>query len=169
MPERPGRTLNQSLCGLGEQALMRHRTAGAFRRALEKRLRDQRLGSNQTLTRLRRMVAFDRFLARLTKKEPGAWIIKGGFAIQLRLGDRARTTKDIDIAITKSWTQEETATHLREAASLDLRDWFEFEVGEPQGAATGAPGGGFCFPVRCLLDGRQFENFHLDVGRPIGS
>lgn len=143
---------------------MKYKTAGAFRQALEERLRSQSLGSNLTLTRLRKMVAFDRFLARLTKKEPETWVIKGGFAIQLRLGERARTTKDIDVAIRKGWTREETTTRLRRAASLDLRDWFEFEVGEPAEAATGAPDRGFRFPVRCLLDGRQFENFHIDIG-----
>jgi len=50
------------------------------------------------------------------------------------------------------------------AASTDLADWFEFEVGEPVEAATGAPASGFRFPIRCLLDGRQFETFHLDAG-----
>jgi len=143
---------------------MRYRSAGAFRQALEERLRNQSLGTNQTLTRLRKMVAFDRFLARLAKQEPETWIIKGGFALQLRLGDRARTTKDIDVAVTESLTQEETTTRLREAASLDRRDWFEFEVGEPTEAATGAPARGLRFPIQCLLDGRSFEPFHLDVG-----
>jgi predicted nucleotidyltransferase component of viral defense system len=110
------------------------------------------------------MVAFDHFLARLAKKEPEAWIVKGGFALQLRLGNRARTTKDIDLSATTSWTRGETIAHLRVAGSLKLGDWFEFEVGEPEEVATGAPGRGFRFPTRCLLDGRQFENFHLDVG-----
>jgi len=76
---------------------VRYTTAGAFRRALEERLRRQSLGGGQPLARLRKMVAFDRFLARLAKKEPDAWIVKGGFALQLRLGERARTTKDIDV------------------------------------------------------------------------
>ena len=62
------------------------------------------------------------------------------------------------------WTREETAAHLRAVASLAFADWFEFEVAEPVEAATGAPGNGLRFQVRCLLDGRQFENFHLDVG-----
>lgn len=143
---------------------MKYKTAGAFRHALEERLRNQSLGTSQALIRLRKMVAFDRFLARLAKKEPEAWIVKGGFALQLRLGNRARTTKDIDVSGTNRWAREETIDHLRAAASLDLRDWFEFEVGEPAEAATGAPGRGFRFPVRCLLDGRQFEDFHLDMG-----
>ncbi len=143
---------------------MRYKTAAAFRRALEERLRQQSLEGAQPLARLRKMVAFDRFLARLGKKEPEAWIVKGGFALQLRLGDRARTTKDIDISAANRWTPEETVAHLRAAASLDLGDWFELEVGEPAEAATGAPGHGLRFPVRCLLDGRRFEDFHLDVG-----
>lgn len=122
------------------------------------------LEGSQPLARLRKMVVFDRFLARLAEKQPEAWIVKGGFALQLRLGDRARTTKDIDVSATNRWTREETIAHLRAAASLDLGDWFEFEVGEPAEAGTGAPGGGFRFPLRCLLDGRQFDDFHLDVG-----
>jgi len=143
---------------------VKYKTAAAFRRALEERHRQQSLEGGQPLARLRKMVAFDRFLARLAKKEPEAWIVKGGFALQLRLGDRARTTKDIDLSATNRWTHEETIAHLRAAASLDLGDWFEFEVGEPAEAATGGPGQGFRFPIRCLLDGRQFENFHVDVG-----
>ena len=143
---------------------MKYKTSAAFRRALEERLRQRSLQGGQSLTRLRKMVAFDRFLARLAKKEPEAWIVKGGFALQLRLGTRARTTKDIDVSTTNRWTREETVAHLRAVASLTLGDWFEFEVSEPVEAATGAPGHGLRFPIRCLLDGRQFENFHLDVG-----
>jgi predicted nucleotidyltransferase component of viral defense system len=143
---------------------VKYKTAAAFRRALEERLRQQSLEGGEPLTRLRKMVAFDRFLARLAKKEPEAWIVKGGFALQLRLGTRARTTKDIDVSVTDRWTREETTTHIRAVASLVFGDWFEFEVGEPDEAATGAPGRGFRFPIRCLLDGRQFEIFHLDVG-----
>lgn len=109
------------------------------------------------------MVAFDRFLARVAKKQPDAWIVKGGFALQLRLGKRARTTKDIDVSAVNPWTREQTITNLRAAVLLNLGDWFEFEVGEPAEAATGAPGRGFRFPIRCLLDSRPFETFHLDV------
>jgi len=143
---------------------VKYKSAAAFRHALEERLRQQSLQGGQPLVRLRKMVAFDRFLARLAKKEPEAWIVKGGFALQLRLGDRARTTKDIDLSATNRWTREETTDHLRAAAAQGLGDWFEFEVGEPAEGATGAPERGYRFPVRCLLDSRQFENFNLDIG-----
>lgn len=144
---------------------MRYSTAAAFRQALEERLRQQSFGNNQALTRLRKMVAFDRLLVRLAKSDPKAWVVKGGFALQLRLADRARTTKDIDVAVVKDWTPEEVSTQLRKAARLNLRDWFEFEVSEPSEAATGAPRGGLRFPVHCLLDGRSFEIFRVDVGQ----
>jgi YD repeat-containing protein len=49
-------------------------------------------------------------------------------------------------------------------ASFAVGDWFEFEIGEPAEAATGAPGQGLRFPIRCRLEGRQFENSHLDAG-----
>jgi hypothetical protein len=42
------------------------------------------------------MVAFDRLLARLVQSQPDQWIVQGGMALQLRPGDRARPTKDID-------------------------------------------------------------------------
>jgi hypothetical protein len=143
---------------------MKYTTAGAFRQALEERLRQQTFAAHPGLTRLRKMIAFDRFLARLAGKEPTSWVLKDGFAIQLRFGAQARATKDIDLAVLKNWSAEEAADWLRDAASLDLRDWCEFEISEPSEAATGAPKAGFRFPVRCLLDGRAFENFHLDVG-----
>ena len=143
---------------------MKYKTAAAFRHALEERLRQESLSGGAPLARLRKMVAFDRFLARVIGKQPDAWIVKGGFALQLRLGERARTTKDIDVSAVNPWTHDQTIAHLRAAVSLELGDWFEFEVGEPAEAATGAPGRGFRFPIRCLLDGRRFETFHLDVG-----
>ncbi len=76
---------------------MKYHTGGAFRRALEQRLRDKSLETGVPLVRLRKMVTFDRFLVRLFQLAPETWVLKGGLAIQLRLGERARTTKDIDL------------------------------------------------------------------------
>jgi hypothetical protein len=140
---------------------MRYRSGGAFRRALETRLRDQSLSSGLPLVRLRKMVAFDRLLARLTQSQPGHWIVKGGLALQLRLGDRARTTKDIDLLFLKG--PLEVHGLLREAAALDLGDWFAFNVGRPA-SDQDRTAGGIRHTVHSLLDGRTFERFHVDVG-----
>lgn len=52
---------------------------------------------------------------------------------------------------------------LREAASLDLKDWFSFEVTEPARNPLTAQAGQR-HPIKTLMDGRTFENFHVDVG-----
>lgn len=140
---------------------MKYQNGGAFRRALEQRLSTQSLRSGVPLTRLRKMVAFERFLARLLRAQPDAWVIKGGLALQLRLGSRARTTKDIDMLALSQ--PKEISSTLREAVSLDLGDWFTFEVAEPgQNSITAQ--GGLRHPIHALLDSRTFEQFHIDVG-----
>ncbi len=144
---------------------MKYKSAGAFRAALEMRLRNQSLESNVPLDRLRKTVAFDRLLARLAKEDSERWIIKGGLALQIRLGSVARTTRDVDASTARKLTRAQAINRLQKAAALDLGDYFEFEVGEPTVAATGAPEGGLRFPVRCLLDGRLFEGFQLDLGQ----
>ncbi|UCC50726.1 MAG: nucleotidyl transferase AbiEii/AbiGii toxin family protein, partial [Anaerolineaceae bacterium] len=89
------------------------------------------------------------------------WILKGGLALQLRLRDRARTTKDIDLLFLVE--PNRVLGFLRDAVALDLGDWFTFEVGQPSGAPE-QTGGGIRHTVHSLLDGRTFERFHIDVG-----
>ncbi|MEO7144903.1 MAG: nucleotidyl transferase AbiEii/AbiGii toxin family protein [Bryobacteraceae bacterium] len=50
------------------------------------------------LQRLRRQVAFDRFLARLFRGANTNWVLKGGYAMELRF-QTARTTKDLDFTV----------------------------------------------------------------------
>ena len=76
---------------------MKYTSGARFRRALEDRLRRQSLQAGVPLVRLRKMVAFDRFLARLLQSSPAEWVLKGGLALQLRLEEGARTTKDIEV------------------------------------------------------------------------
>lgn len=140
---------------------MKYQSGGAFRRALETRLREQSLASGLPLIRLRKMVSFDRLLARLNDSQPDQWILKGGLALQLRLGDRARTTKDIDLLFLKE--HHMILNQLREAVALNLGDWFQFEVGQPP-ADQAQTVGGIRHTVHSLLDGRTFERFHVDVG-----
>lgn len=54
---------------------MPYESSAAFRRALEDRLRQQAVTSGTSLARLRKMVAFERFLARLVTAQPGAWVL----------------------------------------------------------------------------------------------
>jgi len=56
-------------------------TATAFRRALEDRLKLIAEKEKLPIERLRREVAFDRFLARLFAGENAPWVLKGGYAL----------------------------------------------------------------------------------------
>lgn len=138
-----------------------YQSGAAFRRALEERLRSRSLDAGVPLVRLRKTVAFDRFLARLIHLQPDSWILKGGFAIQLRLVDKARTTKDIDVLTLAE--MRDVLHSLRLAGEVDLQDWFRFEV-EQASDQTIDEFGGNRFHIRSLLDGRTFEEFHIDVG-----
>src|SRR2546425_11830219 len=75
-------------------------TAGAFRKALEERLKRASLTDQIDLNRLRRQVSFDRLLARLFR-EPAPWVLKGGYALELRF-KAARSTVDIDLTLQRA-------------------------------------------------------------------
>jgi hypothetical protein len=87
--------------------------------------------------------------------------LKGGFALDLRLSDRARTTKDIDI----EWQGGEDDLHdaLLDAAGYDAGDYFTFEI-ERVGIPEDAWGGSHRFRVEASLAGRLFETVLLDAG-----
>jgi len=112
---------------------LKYSSGRAFRQALEAHLRvlSQRRGI--PLLRLRKMVAFDRLLVRLIADQPEGWLLKGGLALQFRLGDRARTTMDVDLH--SALGMQEARASLQRAALRDLGDWFQFD----DGAARGRP------------------------------
>ncbi len=143
--------------------MISYASAGAFRRALEDRLRNQSQQTGTPLAWLRKMVAFERLIARLATDQPDPWALKGGMALQWQFPDRARTTKDMDLLlIAPNHTPHE---FLVRAAILDLGDWFQYSVERPLRASEGRlPGGGTRFGVEARLADRIFETFHVDVG-----
>jgi hypothetical protein len=140
----------------------RYATAGAFRQALEERLKIISRDERTDFQRLCRQVAFDRFLARLGHLDNPDWILKGGYAMELRF-DTSRSTRDLDFTMRKG---NHDAAHvlLQSAASLDLEDFFTFRVGEAMADVDAAPYGGVRHPVEARVDGRAFVRFHVDVG-----
>lgn len=144
---------------------MKYADAGAFRAALEQRLRSDASADGPPdparLSRLRKRVAFERFLVRLHQVAPGQWTLKGGFALELRLDDRARTTKDIDLDWA-SGEEEEIVDYLLDATDLDLSDHFAFEV-ERIESPPGAEARAQRWRVVTRLDGREFETVLLDA------
>lgn len=142
---------------------MRYETATAFRTALEDRLRRMAGNSGQpSLQRLRKTVVFDRLLARLLVVAPDRWVLKGGVALDLRLGDRARTTRDLDLA--RRDTERQAMEDLLATAEIDLDDYFEFAI-ERTGALDPKEGGiATRYRVRATLADRTFEDIIVDIG-----
>ena len=140
---------------------MKYRDETAFRQALQQRLKDRADGDGALLARNRKRVAFDRLLARLLAVAQEQWVLKGGFALDLRLATRARSTKDVDI----EWRAEETELLdvLLDAANYDAGDFFEFAI-ERAGVPKDRLGGSHRFRVSASLAKRSFESFLLDVG-----
>lgn len=78
---------------------MSYHSPTAFRQPLEERLRQHERQTGEPLVRLRKRITFERFMVRLQEKENSPWVLKGGFALELRLGERARMTKDLDLGV----------------------------------------------------------------------
>lgn len=144
-------------------------SATAFRHALEDRLKMISRTEKIDLQRLRKKVAFDRFLTRLFQTAHSPWILKGGYAMELRMKE-ARATKDIDLVIREIISKNKELSQnmailedLMEAARNDIGDFFTFFIREPMQDLSATPYGGARYPVVAQIDGREFVRFHLDV------
>lgn len=145
---------------------MSYETPGALRRAIEQRLTAQAGESGVSLDRLRRRVVFERIVARLQAGDPGRWVVKGGMALEMRLADAARLTKDLDLGLRDAI---DSAGELHERLITLLGadphgDRFVITASRPKQLAP--DGGGLLtwrVSVEARLDGREFGRIQLDV------
>jgi hypothetical protein len=150
---------------------IKYSTPTAFRRALEDRLTQIAKKDGIEIQRLRRQVAFDRLLARLFMDGKTPWVLKGGYAMQLRI-DNARATKDVDLSLrelklkTKNKDEQYKVVLeiLQENAQRDLNDFFIFVITGPTMDMDSAPYGGARYHVEAQVDDRSFEKFQIDIG-----
>lgn len=140
---------------------MRYATPAAFRAALEARLNAAARAGGRPVGSARKLVAFTRLLTRLERTAPDRWVLKGGFALELRLPGQARATRDVDIDWTASL--DEATNALVEAAALALDDYFEFDIQRVGDADVGGAGG-VRFHADAYVGGRLFEPLLIDVG-----
>ena len=119
---------------------------------MEERLKRASLTDQIDPNRLRRQVSFDRLLARLFREDPAPWVLKGGYALELRF-KAARSTVDIDLTVQRVAASaggdenQVVRQMLQSAAAVALGDWFEFTIGPPVMDLTAAPYGGARYPV----------------------
>lgn len=137
----------------------------ALRTALEHHLLQRSTETGVSLDRLRRRVVFERVVVRLSSAEPGAWVVKGGMALEVRLRDDARLTKDLDLGLRDNEvTSESLHERLIEVLALDpAGDRFVFAVGVPERMAEGAQHVTWRARVEARLADTMFGSIQLDI------
>lgn len=131
-------------------------TPAAFRRALTDKLREKSKTSRWSLQQLQRHMAYDRLLERLYVVDEG-WIVKGATALLAReIG--VRGTRDIDVY--REEAREVAEAEVREAAAMDIGDWFRFEVGAVTraGDATSVR-----LPMIAYIGATVWAQFNIDL------
>lgn len=113
---------------------MKYETPEAFRTALEQCLKNEAEASGTALMRLRKQMAFERFLARLAASESGGWVLED----QLALGAAPKPSHpgDENIGLGRSDHEEGATEHL---------------IGPPRNEPRGRPQLA-TLPARRLLD-----------------
>lgn len=146
--------------------MKRYATPDALRAALDARLNNNSRALGLDVGRLRRLAVFERILVRMNLEQPGAWVLKGGVALEVRFRERARTTKDLDLTVMQ---RVESGEALREILIGLLGadpegDGFTFEVAPPQSLTPDVAGNpAYRFSVRSILARRTFASFRMDV------
>ena len=150
---------------------MRYATAAAFRMALEEYIGRLHRVNDLAIARLRKRIAFERFLKRLQAPPDSPWVLKGAVALDLRFGNRARATKDLDLGMDLSPSNHtppdpgQVAVRLKAAAAVSIEDFFVFNLPGEWEKIPLEPGiRAYRFRARASLAGRPFEEFRVDVG-----
>jgi hypothetical protein len=144
-------------------------SAAAFKASLEAQLRQRAAERQVPLTTLQLKLVIERLLARLFRDPVPPWLLKGGFAMDLRFRPRARTTKDVDLTVAGATVARGSALlaalrdRLQEAVEVDLSDYLTYRIGEPRQELTHAPRGGARYPCTAVLVGKTYARFHIDV------
>lgn len=145
-------------------------SAAAFKTSLEAHLRKRADERQVLLSTLQLKLVIERLLARLFRNPKPPWLLKGGFAMDLRFRPRARTTKDVDLSIALVPVEgnadlvADVREQLQEATDQDLGDYLSYRIGEPKQELTNAPKGGARYPCEAILVGKVYARFHIDVG-----
>jgi Nucleotidyl transferase AbiEii toxin, Type IV TA system len=141
---------------------VRYATAPAFSAALEQRIQRVHVESGLSHARLRKLIVFDRLLARLLAVAPQGWVLKGGVALNLRWERNARTTLDLDLETQAD--EEEATQYLLAAAARDLGDFFVFAVARTSKLDALRDAAAIRYHVIAELAGRRFDDVTVDIG-----
>jgi hypothetical protein len=136
-------------------------TPAAFRAAVEAKLRDlaRRLGVPAYI--LRRQAALERLMVRLARVAPDRWAVKGGLALETRLGERARVSLDLDADHLEG--AEAARADLQRAALEDVGDHFAFALVGSETLRDADVNLAVRYGLESSLAGLPFEPVQVDV------
>ncbi len=134
-------------------------SARDFERALVDRIANAAASSPYGVTELRRQFAYGRLLTRVFLHEPERWVLKGATGLLARIPGQARHSIDVDLYYEGVLVAALDA--LREAAEVDLGDYFTFDI--ERGPSLGGVTAGSQFRVTAYLGDKVFETYRIDV------
>jgi hypothetical protein len=136
-------------------------TPAAFRAAVEAKLRQRARHLGVPAYILRRQAGLERLTVRLMTVAPGRWAMKGGFALETRLGGRARVSVDLDADHLRG--AGAARADLQRAAIAEVGDNFGFAVTGTEELRSGGVGLAVRYKLESSLAGRLFEPLQVDV------
>jgi len=136
-------------------------TPATFRSAVEAKLRQRARHLRVPAYILRRQAGLERLTVRLMAVAPGRWALKGGFALETRLGGRARVSVDLDADHRNG--AEASRADLQRAATADVGDHFGFVVVGSEELRSAGVGLAVRYRLESSLAGRLFEPLQVDV------
>lgn len=136
-------------------------TAEGFRAAVEAKLRDRARQLGVATYAVRRQAALERLLVRLTTTAPNRWALKGGLALDTRLGARARVSLDLDAEHAAGI--DAARMDLQRAAAEEMGDHFAFALTGQTSITDGDVALAVRFALESTLAGRRFEPLQVDV------
>jgi hypothetical protein len=110
---------------------------------------------------LRRQAVLERLIARLMNVAPGRWALKGGLALEIRLGEYARPSVDLDAD--HAHGASAARPDLERAVAEDLGDRFAFAIAGSEELREGGVSLAVRDKIECSLAGRPFEPLQMDV------
>jgi len=132
-----------------------------FRASVDERLRIYARKTGTPLTVVRRQAALERLIVRLGRAAPNRWALKGGLALDTRLGGRARASMDMDADHVQG--AKAARADLLAATEVDLGDYFEFAITGSRGLREGDLDLATRFRLECSVGGVRFEVLQADV------
>ena len=136
-------------------------TPQAFHAAVEAKLHDRTRSLDVAAYVLQRQAALERLMAQLGRIAPNRWAVKGRFALETRLGDRARVSVDLDADHVDGAAA--VRVDLQRAAAEDVGDHFDFAIAGSEELRDAGVRLAVRYRLESSLVGSLFEPLRVDV------